>query len=327
MKGKITMATIGVATAMLTATPGVAQGPASAAKPGHLRMALVAMKSVYSNLADETARQAALEANIQRHLYFIDKALEQGAEFVGFPEISLNGYNFRDNVAWLRLDGPEVAVFKRKAIEKRIHIGVGLAEEDAAGKRWNTQIVIGPDGAIIGRQNKMWLTAESGHVERGTQHNVFDVKGIRMGMVICADGTDYQNLKALADKGAQLIYAPHANTTGGTIAGWYRFRARWGGQWDGEYAEYATNNNGPVARAPKGGWCHQLGVHAALVNHAGLFNPDFDPPVAGDGNTGWASGAWFIGPDGGTLAQMPPSGNKADSKEFMLIHDMPLPAR
>ncbi len=43
-----------------------------------------------------------------------------------------------------------------------------------------------------------------------------------------------------------------------------------------------------------------------------------------DGNTGWASGAWFIGPDGSTLAQMPASTQRGDSKEFILIYNVPI---
>ncbi len=35
-----------------------------------------------------------------------------------------------------------------------------------------------------------------------------------------------------------------------------------------------------------------------------------------------ASGAWFIGPDGRTLEQMPTSSQKADSKECVLIYDV-----
>ena len=67
-----------------------------------------------------------------------------------------------------------------------------------------------------------------------------------------------------------------------------------------------------------------IGPVAALQNHRGLYDPDFQPPAGNDRNTGWASGAWFIGPDGGTLAQMPPSTNRADSKEFVLIYNIPI---
>jgi len=66
-------------------------------------------------------------------------------------------------------------------------------------------------------------------------------------------------------------------------------------------------------------------IYAALHNHAALYNPEFDPPGGKDGNTGWASGAWFIGPDGKTLAQMPTSTQRNDSKEFVLIYSVPIP--
>jgi len=85
------------------------------------------------------------------------------------------------------------------------------------------------------------------------------------------------------------------------------------------------SNDGPEAKVPSGGWVAQLKVHAALHNHAARYNDDFDPPKTKAGSKAWASGAWFIGPDGKTLAQMPPSKDRADSKEYVLIHDVPLP--
>lgn len=270
--------------------------------PGHLKMALVNMKSVYSDLpADEG--KAAIQTNLKRHVYFIDKLAGDGVEFIGFPELSINGYRFSKNTAWLRLDGPEVKLLRDKCKEKCVYVSVGLAEEDADGKHWNTQIVVDPKGDIAGKHHKIWLTKEKGFVEEGKEHNVFDVKGTKMGIVTCADGTDRKNLQALADQGAKIIYGPHANTTGGTTAGWYKFRAAWGGA---------------------DGWIAQMKVFAALHNHAGLYGPEFAPPTSKDANTGWASGAWFISPDGKTLAQMPSSGNRSDSKEFVLMQNIPV---
>jgi hypothetical protein len=292
--------------------------------PGHLRMALVNMKSLYSNSAKPEQNQATIQRNLERHLYFIDKAVGEGAEFVGFPELSVNGYAFGPNMTWLKLDGPEVRTLAEKAKEKKLYVSAGIAEIDDQGKKWNTQFILGPDGNLVGKHHKVWLTKETGVCEVGTEHNVFDVKGTKVGISTCADGSDYYNLKKLVDNGAKIIYGPHANTTGGTIAKWYNFRAKWGGQWDGKNAPGQTSNNGPQTDMPSGGWINQLKVHAALHNHAGLFNPEFAPPPGNDSNTGWASGSWFIGPDGQTLAQMPPSGNKADSKEFLLIHNVPI---
>src|SRR5262249_7564671 len=76
----------------------------------------------------------------------------------------------------------------------------------------------------VGKHHKGWLTKEAGFTEAGTTFDVFDVKGTKMGMLICADGTKEANLQAIADKGARLLYAPHAKTTGGARAGGCRLR-------------------------------------------------------------------------------------------------------
>jgi predicted amidohydrolase len=281
--------------------------PAAApAQEQHLKMALVNIRSVFTDGPDAAANQKNLQANLQRHFYFIERLAADGADFIGFPELSLNGYHFSKNMTWLKLDSPEIKALQQKAIDRKVYISVGLALEDEDGKRYNVQIVIDPQGRIVGLHRKIWLTAEKGYTEAGGAHNVFDVKGLKVGIAICADGTDRKNLEALVKNGAQLIYGPHANTTGGTSAGWYKFRAPWGGP---------------------GGWIAELKVYAALHNNAGLFSSDHDPPAANTGNSGFASGAWFIGPDGRTLAQMPASAQRTDSKEHVLIYSIPLPGR
>jgi predicted amidohydrolase len=273
---------------------------------GRLKMALVNLKSLHSAHADAKANKALVAYNLKRHLLYIDELAGKGAEFIGFPELSLNGYHFSKTMTWLRLDGPEVKALRKKAADKGVYVSAGLAEVDDDGKKWNTQIVIDPKGQIVGKHHKIYLTKEKGFTEAGTEHKVFEVKGAKMGIAICADGSDKKNLQALVKNGARILYCPHANTTGGTIAGWYRFRAAWGGE---------------------KGWIAELKVHAALHNHAGLYDPKFHSPAVKDTNTGWASGAWFIGPDGKTLGQMPSSTQKGDSKEFVLIHNVPVAGR
>lgn len=278
--------------------------PLHAGKPGYLRMALVNTRSYYSDSASDGVNRALIQANLKRHRYFIDWLSAHGVEFLGFPELSVNGYHFSDTMTWLSLDGPEVQELQRLAAERGVYISVGIAERDADGRKWNTHIVIDPRGRIIARHRKIVLADEEGYTEAGTSHDVFDVKGLKMGIAICADGSVRANLRALAANGAQLIYAPHASMTGGTTAGWYRFRRAWGG--------------------PRG-WIAELGVHAALHNNAALFNPDYHPPEDANRHLGWASGAWFIGPSGETITQLPSSTNRADSKEQVLICDVPIP--
>ncbi len=283
--------TLGLATLLLES---VSLAQTADKKPGHLTMALVNIKCLTSAGPDPAANKANLEANLSRHLYFIDKLAAQGVDFVGFPELSVNGYAFSKTMTWLRLDGPEVEILKNVAKKRGIYISVGVAEVDEDGNHWNTQIVIDPQGRIVGKHRKIWLTLEKAFVEAGAKYDVFDVKGMKMGIAICADGSDRKNLQGLVDNGAQIIYGPHANSTGGTTAGWYNFRSKWAGEQ---------------------GWIAEMKVYAALHNHAGRYNPEYNPPAGSSGADKWASGAWFIGPDGKTLAQMPISTQKADSKE------------
>ncbi|MFO0966781.1 MAG: carbon-nitrogen hydrolase family protein [Gemmataceae bacterium] len=215
--------------ALAVAALSVSGPEAGEKRPGRLRLALVNIKSVYSDGPDAKANRAGIDANLKRHLYFIDKCAGDAADFVGFPELSVNGYHFSKNMTWLSLDGPEVKALQKKAIAKGIYISVGLAIEEADGKRWNVQIVIDPMGRIIAVHRKIYLTKEKGFVEAGAEHPVFEVKGVKMGIAICADGSDRKILQALVANGAQVIYGPHANTTGGTTAGWYRFRSAWAG--------------------------------------------------------------------------------------------------
>ncbi len=150
--------------------------------PGHLKMGLVNLKTLYSDSTNAETNKANIQENLKRHLYFIDRLAAEGVEFVGFPELSINGYHFSKNMTWLRLDGPEIKTLKQKAIEKGVYISAGLANEDSDGKRWNLQIVIGPKGQIVGQHRKIWLTKEKGFTEAGTEHKVFEVKGLKMGI-------------------------------------------------------------------------------------------------------------------------------------------------
>jgi len=162
-------------------------------KPGHLRMALVNLKCLTTDGLEEKDNAKALMANAERHLYFIDRAAKQGAEFIGFPELSLNGYSFSKNTTWIKIDEDGlVNAIAQRAKERGVYVSIGVAEVDKDGKKWNTQLVIGPDGTIVGKHRKIWLTAEKGHTEKGTAHEVFAVKGMKVGICTCADGTDYK---------------------------------------------------------------------------------------------------------------------------------------
>ena len=59
------------------------------------------------------------------------------------------------------------------------HVGTGRAkvERVASNRR-----ILGPDGKVVGKHRKIWLTAERGFTEKGTAHEVFSVKGLKVGI-------------------------------------------------------------------------------------------------------------------------------------------------
>src|SRR4051812_299894 len=81
-----------------------AGAPPPAKKPARLKVALVNLRCLTSETPDAEIIKANIKANLKRHFYFIDLLAEEGAEFIGFPELSLNGYRFSKTMTWLRLD-------------------------------------------------------------------------------------------------------------------------------------------------------------------------------------------------------------------------------
>ena len=126
------------------------------------------MKCLNTDGPDAETNRANVRTNLKRHLYFIDEMAGRGAEFVGFPELSLSGCHFSKTSTWLSLTGPEVKALRQKAAEKGVYVCAGLAELDGAGKKWNTQFVIDPRGEIAGRHHKILLHQGKG-LDRGRQ--------------------------------------------------------------------------------------------------------------------------------------------------------------
>src|SRR5262245_49758609 len=111
----VLVAFVGLVTAQ---APSGGAGQPAGKKDGHLRMALVNLKCLPSDTPDPQRNRANIEANLERHRYFINRLAAEGAEFVGFPELSVNGYRFSKTMTWLSLDGPEIKALQKIAIEK-----------------------------------------------------------------------------------------------------------------------------------------------------------------------------------------------------------------
>ncbi len=75
---------------------------------------------------------------------------------------------------------------------------------------YNTAVLLGPDGRLIGKYRKMCLP--HGEVEKGvapgSDYPVFDTKLGKVGMMVCYDGFFPEVARELANRGAEVIAWP-----------------------------------------------------------------------------------------------------------------------
>ncbi len=113
------------------------------------------------------------------------------------------------------LPGPLEARFQDLARRLGIWLLPGTLFERDGERVYNTAVVIGPDGAVVGRYRKLFpfLPYEVG-VTAGEEFLVFDVPGAaRFGVSICYDMWFPETTRTLVSLGAEVILHPTMTTT------------------------------------------------------------------------------------------------------------------
>jgi predicted amidohydrolase len=149
--------------------------------------------------------------NLATALRMIDRAVAEGAELVVLPE-------FGNHVSWYAdreharrfaqtLDGPFVTALAAKAAEHTIHLMANctLVREDGCVRGSN--ILFGPDGAVIAVSDKQVLMgSERDHIDGAVDRvGVVDTALGRVGLYSCMDGVIFETPRMLAVEGAQLL--------------------------------------------------------------------------------------------------------------------------
>ena len=184
-----------------------------------MKLALIQMES----------KVGEIEANIATAARMIDDAVRENAEFVLLPEYWSTGffpaqrkYKLYDLAA--PDDGPAMAALREKACEHRIHIVGGFYERDGSDLYYNTAMLIGPEGQIIGKYRKTHiggerhvvidgelvtdLGIESIYFRTGSKFPVFRVGEWSVGIMLCYDTYFPEAARCLALAGAEVILAP-----------------------------------------------------------------------------------------------------------------------
>ena len=158
----------------------------------------------------------------------IREAAANGADFAVLPEMFICPYSkkyFRSFAA----AGHEstVAILSALAKELGIYIVGGTVPETDGGKLYNTCFIFDREGRQIARHRKIHLfdsdalnTHESHTFSPGNEITVFDTEFGKMGCAVCFDVRFAELFRAMAMRGARLVFLPAQFNTYTGPAAW-----------------------------------------------------------------------------------------------------------
>jgi N-carbamoylputrescine amidase len=210
-----------------------------------LRMAIVQMSSVDHNI----------DANLKRATALAEQSVQQGVQFVLFPEMMATG-SYLSFDTW---DSAEPSNGKSvqwlKSTSRRLHIWLGTSFLEAAGPDfYDTFVLTAPTGDEAGRVRKQIPAGPEGYFFRGeVGSHVISTSIGKIGVGICAENYYCFAASQFLNESVDFVIMPHASPDmsksgglpsppGTRLASWY---------------------------------AHKLGVPVAMVNKVGR---SYKPP-------------------------------------------------
>lgn len=151
--------------------------------------------------------------SVERVLRTLPEAAKAGARVVCFPEAYIPGYPWGErrsaNVDASFLDDAHAQV-ARAAAQSGIGVVLGTERYVSSSKPRLTALVVQPSGELCGFQDKVQLDpSEDARYEAGCERQLFELAGLRFGVVICHEGFRYpETVRWAARRGAQLVFHP-----------------------------------------------------------------------------------------------------------------------
>jgi predicted amidohydrolase len=207
----------------------------------------------------------------------VDRAVSEGAEFVLTPEVTncVSASRARQiEVLRPEAEDPTLDGLRDSAARHGIWLLIGslaLKTGDPDGRFANRSFLIGPDGAITARYDKMHMFdvtvsetetyRESAGYRPGTRAVLANAPFARIGMTVCYDIRFPALYRALARAGAQVLTVPSAFSPVTGAAHWealLRARAIECGAW--VLAPAQTGTHPATAGKPRQTYGHSLAV-------------------------------------------------------------------
>lgn len=156
--------------------------------------------------------------SINDGLFWVEKlvkeAVAQQAEIICFPESYIPGYPVMEEYIVAEATPVEL----QAALDKVCQIAAANAiaiiipmDWYADGSIFNVAQVISAKGEKLGYQTKNQLDpSEDNQWAPGTKRHIFEVNGVKFGIVICHEGFRYpEATRWAARNGAQIVFHPH----------------------------------------------------------------------------------------------------------------------
>jgi predicted amidohydrolase len=163
-----------------------------------------------------------IKSNVDNCVAMVERCVEAtGAELVVLPETATTGFSpaVTAGELWELMDvvpGEVTLPLQRVASRLGVHLVVGTYERgDPPGTVYNTALLVGPNGDVLGTYRKTHLfagenVAHGGWVTPGDAATVVRTELGSIGLIICFDG-DYPELARVnAIRGAEIICRPSA---------------------------------------------------------------------------------------------------------------------
>lgn len=134
-----------------------------------------------------------------------------GADLLVLAETAYTSYTTRASFRPIAepIPGPFTRMLARIARRHGVHICSGMVELEA-GRIYNTAVLVGPDGSVLGRHRKTALAPvdELGGFSPGNGPEVVETALGRIGMLICLDSQDLGLISRLAAQRPELVLVP-----------------------------------------------------------------------------------------------------------------------
>ncbi len=249
------------------------------------------------------------EENLERAIERVREAAGRGAQVICLPELFLTQYFCqREDPALFDLaetiPGPTTERMAQVAKELHVSIVVSLFEKRAVGVYHNTAVMIGGDGAIIGKYRKMHIPDDPLYYEKyyftpgDLGFRAFDTEHGKVGTLVCWDQWYPEGARLTAMQGAQVLFYP-------TAIGWHPAEKA-------EYGEAQHDAWRTIQRA------HAIanGVYVAVVNRVGFETGNIrGNQASGQGLEFWGA-SFLCDPFGRVIAEA------SHDKEEILIGEV-----